>query len=215
MTIDIKHMKVSNQVDEAAEDLPSNNDRSVHIGCKSEKNVDRLSERSAGVMAIVKPCGMIVDYAEMLTCESPSQLFVQLLRLLCDTPTNVKYLGYDRGSEFEPLLKNFLKKGNQGAEILLDRLQFLVDRFHIKGHTTPKCDLNNSECLYHPDLDKFSEISDVNTECAEQCFSWLGKFKGIMKYMSMYKFHFMLLLVIHARNTWTVKKLKREGKIIN
>ena len=110
-------------------------------------------------------------------------------------------------------MKNLLKKGNQGAEILLDRLQFLVDRFHIKGHTTPKCDLNNSECLYHPDLVKFSELSDVNTECAEQCFSWLGKCKGIMNsYMSMYKFHFMLLLVIHARNTWTVKKLKREGK---
>ena len=37
MTIDIKHMMVSNQVDEAAEDLPSNHDRSVHVGCKSEK----------------------------------------------------------------------------------------------------------------------------------------------------------------------------------
>ncbi len=31
--------------------------------------------------------------------------------------------------------------------------------------------------LYHPDLPQFSEIHGCNTECAEQAFRWLNKFK--------------------------------------
>lgn len=214
MKIDIKHMQVSTTVEDAAMDLPKNNDTSVHVGCKNAKSVDRFSERSAGVMAIVRPCGVILDYSEMLTCESPSQLFVQLLRLVCDTPSNIKFLGYDRGCEFAPFLKNLAKKGNAGAEILLEQIEYLVDRFHIKGHTTPQCDIKNQSCLYHPDLPKFSDIQDVNTECAEQCFSWLGKFKGSLKYMSLHKFHFMLQRIVYSRNDCLIRKLKKKGKLV-
>lgn len=211
VTINTVDMKVSTKVMPLIGDIPDNDDRSVHIGCKKERNVNRFSSRSAGIMAIVKPCGIIVDVSEMLTCESPSQLFVQLLRLKCETNLNVSYLGYDRGCEFAPFLKNLQKKGNPGAEVLLDKVKFLVDRFHIAGHTTPQCDINDDKCQYHPDLPQFQEISGVNTECAEQCFAWLGKFKHTMKYMSQYKFKFFLYTIVSARNKQTEKKLKRKN----
>lgn len=211
VTINIPDQKVSTRVAELADSttVPDNNDESVHVGCKEARNVPRFFNRTAGVMVIVKPCGIMVSAQEMLSCESPSQLFIQLLRLHCDSPVEVKYLGYDRACEFHPFLRNLSKKGNSGAEQLLS-LKYLVDRFHVKGHTTPECDLNSDSCQYHPDHPDFAELLDVNTECAEQCFSWLGKFKHTMKYMSQYKFKFFLYTIINARNHFVEAKLKKK-----
>lgn len=38
------------------------------------------------------------------------------------------------------------------------------------------------------DLEEFKLYSTVNTECAEQAFAWLGKFKHAVKYMTHYRF---------------------------
>ena len=44
LTIDIKLMKVSTAVDESVTDaVPGNSDKSVHVACKSSKNVDRYT----------------------------------------------------------------------------------------------------------------------------------------------------------------------------
>lgn len=187
ININVVDQKISTRFLEYTEDLPSSEDSSIHVGCKQEKNVDKFYDRSAGIMALVKPCGMIIDATEMLTCESPSQLFVQLLRL-CDSNVNIRCLGYDRACEFKPFLKNMEKKGNEGAGLLLSRMTFVVDRFHIKGHTAPKCTLGDPKCEYHPELEEFKLYSTVNTECAEQAFAWLGKFKHAVKYMTHYRF---------------------------
>ena len=144
----------------------------------------------------------------MLTCESPSQLFVQLLRLKCETNAHIKYFGYDRACEFRPFLANLRKKGNEGAKMLLEETLYLVDRFHIKGHISPKCDMNNPQCSFHPDLPKFAPISGVNTECGEQCFSWLGKFKHSSKYMTHYKFKYFFHSVVAAKNRAIEKRNK-------
>lgn len=205
VTINIIDMTVSSQVLPCVSDIPD--DSGEEVGCKEKSKVTRFYARTAGVMAIVRPCGVIIDHREMLSHESSSQLFTQLLRLSCDSDVNLKYLGYDRACDFEPFLKNLAKKGNSGAAQLLTKMQFLVDRFHIKGHTTAKCDINNDVCEYHPDLAKFSEISTANTECAEQAFSWLGRFKHTMKYMTHYRFKFFLDTIIEARNSRIVLKL--------
>ena len=206
INIDIINMRSSTKVVEISESLPSNDDESVLVGCKKPCNIARFQNRTAGIMALVRPCGIIVDACEMLTCESSSQLFVQLLRLRCDSGVDFSYLGYDRSCEFEPFLRNLSKKGNEGADILLENTEYLVDRFHIKNHTNPKCVIANPLCAYHPDLPKFFGIQNANTECAEQCFSWLKKFKNTMKYMSKYKFLFFLKIIVNARNVFLEKR---------
>ena len=186
-----------------------NHDKSVHVGCKKADNVVRFHNRTAGIMALVKPCGVIVSLAEMLSCESPSQLFVQLLQLHCDTKTKFEFLGYDRACELHPFLNNLSKRGSIGAHMLLEK-KFLVDRFHVKGHKTAACDLKSKNCKYHPDLECFSLLKKCNTECAEQCFSWLGRFKHTLKYMNQYKFKFFIYVIVLARNQWIERKLLNQ-----
>jgi len=130
-------------------------------------------------MAIVKPCGIIIDHWEMYTCESAGQLFVQLLKLIDDHGDKLKYVGYDRACEFQPFVERLHQNRNAGAAEL-SKLKYLVDRFHIRGHTKEECDISQASCKYLPDLPIFTEISAANTECAEQTFSWLNKYKHIL-----------------------------------
>lgn len=213
LTINVPDKRVSTKIMDLTGDIPENTDKEVHIGCKKPGNVPTFYKRTAGLMALVKPCGIIVSVQELLSCESSSQLFVQLLQLSCDTKTNFKYLGYDRACEFHPFLNNLWKKGNLGANLLLEK-EYVVDRFHIKGHTTPGCDLNSDSCRYHPDLPAFQELKDCNTECAEQCFSWFRKFRHTLNYMSQYKYKLLVYVLVRARNEFNTKKLMKQGKLI-
>ena len=189
----------------SVQNLPGNEDQTVHVACKKPENSTVYHKRTAGFMFIVRPCGVIIDFREMFTSESPSQLFVQLLQLCDEDNANIKYIGYDRACEFSPFLTNLAKKGNPGAAKLLN-LKFLVDRFHIKGHTTPECDIKSDRCKYHPDLPEFADVSSTNTECAEQCFAWLKKFKHVIKYMSAHTAKFLLHSVVKARNNYICNK---------
>lgn len=213
ITINIPDKQVSTNISEMIGEIPDNNDKDVHVGCKKPENVPVFYKRTAGLMALVKPCGIIISCQELLSCESSSQLFVQLLQLACDTKTNFKYLGYDRACEFYPFLVNLSKKGNVGAKLLLEK-KYVVDRFHIKGHTTPSCTLDSDQCKFHPDLPKFQELEHCNTECAEQCFSWFGKYRNTLNYMTQYKYKFFVYVLIKARNRLIEKKLLRHGKMV-
>lgn len=121
-----------------------------------------------------------------------------LLRVCNDQWDRINYIGYDRGCEFEPFLKNLAKKGNVAAKKLLKEFLYLVDYFHCIRHKKITCMPleNNPECLYHPRLPKFKDIWGVNTQCAEQTFSWTNKFKSIAKNMTHYKFKFFVNVVV-------------------
>ena len=63
----------------------------------------------------------------------------------------------------------------------------------MKGHTGEKCKTNNDPALF-PDLD------DVNTQICEQINFWLGKFKFILKHMSVYRYNFFLFIIFDLYN---------------
>ena len=77
----------------------------------------------------------------------------------------------------------------------MDDTDYIVDRFHIKGHVNPKCDIESRDCEFHPDLPKFSVIASGHTECAETCFSFLRRFGHMMKYMGKNKYLFFLQII--------------------
>lgn len=205
MTLRIPDQIVSTRIVNISSTLPSNAETSMHTACKSVENVRRYHDKTAGVMAVVRPCGIILDCREMYTCESSSQLFVQLLKLIDEPGINIKYIGYDRACEFKPFLRNL--KGNVGAAKLLEA-EYLVDNFHISGHKKPECDLESPKCEYHHSLPKFAAIANANTECAEQTFSWLKRYKSIVKYMTAPRFRFFLYVVIQAHNKAVERKAK-------
>ena len=185
-------------------------------GCRKQCNVTKYYDRTAEIVAIVRPCGVVINIAEMYTNESMTQIYLFLLNTFARGKdiNNLRYLGYDRACGLYPFLVNLSKKNIYLAKYLLKHVEFLVDRFHVKGHTETCCMPleNNPKCKFHPDLPKFSELSDVNTECAEQTFRWLNRLKYGVRQMSRYKFNFFLHEVVHIHNTIREQHLKAKGR---
>lgn len=206
-----EHRHFSRQTGEV--ELPENDDDSFVVGCKKASNVNKFYDRTAGILALVRPCGIIVNFSEMFTCESVTQAYVFIFttfgRSLEDLD-RLKYLGYDRTCDLHPFLKNLKKRGSVGAKILLSNVKFMVDLWHCNKHREATCmPPDNPKCKYHPTLEKFSEVHGVNTECAEQAFKWLGKFKLVTRKMTRHRYCFFIWKIIDEHN----KRVERSSHI--
>ena len=191
--------------------LPDNDDVTLFTGCKNAHNVQQFYNRTAGILAVVRPCGIVVNFAEMFTCESPTQAYIFLYTTFgrsMEDLTRLRYLGYDRTCDLHPFLRSLARKGSQGAQILLDNVRMMVDLWHCQKHKELTCmPPDNSQCKYHPHLPHFSEVHGVNTECAEQAFKWLGKFKHNCRKMTRSRLCIYLWKVIDCHNTHLEKNL--------
>ena len=195
--------------------IPAIEDENVFVGCKKKYKVNKFYSKTAGVITVVKPCGIILGFEEMYTCESPTQAYLFVLKHFFKDErrsSNLKYLGYDRSCDLHPFLCNLAKQGNEFAKLLLDELEFLVDLFHCNKHTEVSCyPPENPQCKYHPHLPKFREIHSVNMQCAEQVFTWMSRLKNLFQKMSGWKFRFLLYVLIERRNRRIEKDLKRNS----
>lgn len=76
-------------------------------GCKKKENISLFYE-TAGIHALIRPCGIVVNMTEMFTCESLTQVFLFILKTFCGNTDDflwLKYLGYDRACGLVPFLK--------------------------------------------------------------------------------------------------------------
>lgn len=197
--------------------LPDNDDDSLLVGCHKVKGVTKFYDRTAGILALVRPCGIIVNTAEMYTCESPTQVYLFLILTFAHGQDiqRLRYLGYDRACDLHPFLQNLEIKGAFFAKWLNDKVTFFVDNFHVAKHTEPCCmPPENPLCKYNPSLPHLSEIHGVNTECAEQAFRWLNKLKLSLKQMHQHKFNFFIQTIIYNRNRYVEQQL-RESKLLD
>lgn len=196
--------------------LPENDDPALLVGCRKERGVNRFHDRTAGILSLVRPCGIIVNSCEMYTCESPTQVYLFLINTFArgSDIERLHYLGYDRACDLHPFLCNLERKGAYFAKWLLRKVNFLVDSFHV-AHHTEKCCMppDNPDCKYHPQLPCFNEIHGTNTECAEQSFRWLNRLKMSMKQMQQHKFNFFLKVMSNTRNLHLERTL-REKKLM-
>ena len=162
--------------------LPDSDSEELLQGCRKQCNVNRYLDRTAGVAAIVRPCGIVVNFMEMFTCESPTQMYVFLAFSFAHGRdiSRLKFVVYDRACDLHPFLCNLEKKGAYLAGYILKHVKFVVDRVHVRKHTEPCCkppSADNPSCRYHPDHLDFIDIASANTECAEQSFRCLKKYK--------------------------------------
>ena len=91
---------------------PENDDDSFVVGCKKASNVNKFYDRMAGILALVRPCGIIAHFGEMFTCESAMQVYVLIFTTFgcsLEDLDRLKYLGYDRTCDLYPFLKNLKK----------------------------------------------------------------------------------------------------------
>ena len=147
-------------------------------GCKKPDAINRFFERTAGMFYVFRPCGIRISHAEMYTCESCSDVFVQLVDIFGENP-DPKYLrlvAYDRSCDLHPFILRLSREGNEAAKNYAS-LDFVVDGFHVKKHTEDKCNIDSPACIYHPDLPRYSSYKGMNTEIAEQSFNRLNMVK--------------------------------------
>ena len=92
--------------------LPDNDSAELLQGCRKQHNVNRYLDRTAGVATIVRPCGIVVNFMEMFTCESPTQMYVFIAFTFAHGRdiSRVKFVAYDRACDLQPLLCNLEKK---------------------------------------------------------------------------------------------------------
>ena len=198
--------------------LPDSDSDDLLIGCRKSKKVTRFYDRTAGVVAAVRPCGIVVNFSEMFTCESPTQMYIFLAFTFGhgNDIDRLKYVTYDRSCDLHPFLCNLERKGAYLASFLLRNIKFLGDRFHVEGHTEQCCKLPSDDDpergRYHPLHKDFNEIRDANTECAEQVFKWLNKYKTLLRNMKQHRFNFFLHTMIDLHNTFKESHLKLAGQ---
>ena len=54
----------------------------MYLTCEKAANIIHYHDRTAGIMAILRPCRIVTDWREMYISENSSQLFVQLLKVM-------------------------------------------------------------------------------------------------------------------------------------
>ena len=186
----------------------------LESGCRKKKN-NLFFETTAGMLALIRPCGIVVNMTEMFTSESATQVFLFILRTFCSDSSDMRrlrYLGYDRVCSFVPFLRNQAKNGSAGAKVLLENVQFLVDIFHVSKHTEAVCmPPDNPECLYHPHLPKFDEIKDTNTESCEQGFRRLNEYFHLTRKMTVNRRNVLFWFVNEKFNEERENHLREKG----
>jgi len=184
----------------------------AYSGCKRPNKKTLFFESTAGMLALIRPCGIVVNMTEMFTSESFTQVFLFILRTFSRDVgdiTRLKYLGYDRACGLVPYLRNQAKNGSSGAILLLEHVNFLVDIFHVSKHTEAVCmPPDNPKCEFHPHLPKFSTIKGVNTESCEQGFRRLNQYFEVTRKMTQYKRNILFWFVNNRFNTDLESELK-------
>ncbi len=70
---------------------------------------------------MVRPCGIVVNFTEMFTCESPTQIYLFLVFTFARGHDfdRLRYIAYDRACDLHPFLINLEKKGAYFTKHLL------------------------------------------------------------------------------------------------
>ena len=85
-------------------------------------------------------------------------------------------------------------------------MKIAVDRFHQKGHVHPMCKTTtNADCICNGNREVFQSI---NTSVAEQCSSYLSKFKRCMRGLAFPHSTPFMLLLLHV---WNIKKTQMRA----
>ena len=183
-------------------------DKTVECACLKDVHANK-NEQSAGILALVASCGLILLYGEIFGSESLTQvhLFLHEAYFVHKLPPP-KVFVYDDACHLAMYLLNRL--GRFGTSVVavfliqMEKVRFVVDRFHWLNHTGLWCkrNVNPGTC------DALKKKS--NTEAAEITFSWLHHYKAIVKHMNKARYNFIMLWLFHERNVWLAAQ--QEGQ---
>ena len=133
---------------------------------------------------------------------------------MCNQTFNVtgdipNYLIYDDACRLRRFIENRnsnLPCNNRIAKITPDKIRYVVDKMHIKGHSEQWC-LENC----HPKL--FPELDNVNTVVCEQTNFFVDNYKHILKYMNFLRFNFFLYIVLNEFNNIKIRNNVKNSQL--
>lgn len=95
-----------------------------------------------------------------------------------------------------------------------------VDRMHFRNHVGRFCRLemnpNKNPCMCVHALTclckrfSFPVLKGVNTQAAEQCFSWLGRYSAILSSMNWLRAPVYMIILFHSKNLAHVNRRPSE-----
>ena len=158
----------------------------------TEKTKSRFYHRTGGILVMGKPCGILVDVAEIFGGESITQVAEMIknsMQALDSTADNIKCIVYDDACH----LKKHVDRRSSAVYPKLKQTEMKVDRFHFPNHVGVWCKMNMdpSNCTY---------LDGVNTEIMEQVFAWLKGYAPSLRYMKRAQYRFIILDLLDRHN---------------
>mmetsp|Transcript_29529 Transcript_29529/g.60372 ORF Transcript_29529/g.60372 Transcript_29529/m.60372 type:complete len:772 (+) Transcript_29529:124-2439(+) len=177
-------------------------------GSLKENQPKRVST-SAGILATILNCGIIVSITSLYGAESLSQVYMHLVDLYevhgDYLPNN---LAYDDGCHlrrFVELRKDLFDMAKRFWDKVACRI--VVDRFHWKNHVK-----GHEYCQEHCNPYENKDIEGANSEICEQSFRWFARHKYSVNHMSPARFRFFMLIIADKRNEVIIEMRKKKTK---
>ncbi|CAF3742204.1 unnamed protein product [Rotaria socialis] len=178
----------------------------LHVtGCRTLKETSdeyvKKCTRSLGIIALVSNCRIITSFSELYRSETLREiinLFATTIRVAGQlAPTCV----YDDGCHLVKYIKNHIGKelAQTPAMLLLNSTPISVDRSHFRNHV-------GTFCRQTMNPDKNPLLDGVNTQAAEQTFSWLKQYAQIISNLNYLRAPLFMLVLFHLKNLSMVQK---------
>ena len=168
-----------------------------------KENQPGVVSTTAGILAVILNCGIIVSIMPLLGTESLSQVYMHMIAL------------YDRNRDYMPLclayddgchLRRFAELRQHTSTLTkwfweLIGIKIVVDRFHWRNHKS-----THGYCREHCNPHENEEIKEANTEVCEQSFRWFARHKYSLNHMTPARFLFFLIVIADRRNAILISK---------
>ena len=202
--------------DKVALDQGESGPSEVIEGCGAVEEVVEVALRvhTPGVFAFVFPCGIVPWFAVLPMHEGP-YLAMHYLCEFMDEHRNasgefrLRSFGYDNNCTVEASIRKSLRqKFSQRTctheRVTLQDLQGLslfIDAYHVDKHKREHC-----RTALHPSKECKKWSQKINTQAVEQLWIQLNRHKGKLRHMSPIMFEFTLLVILHVRNSFSIRQ---------
>lgn len=165
------------------------------IKCGTEKgNHKAKNHRTAGILAIAKPCSIVVDIKELFGSESKSQVYAHLHELIQKPAMEtIDTICYDDACHLKKFALNPKRSDLTATSKKMSQMHMVCDKFHFKNHV-------DAWCKKHCNPYTCANLKNINTEVCEQLFSWLSKYASMTKHMNRWRFLFLMLYLVDNHN---------------
>ena len=156
--------------------------------------------RTAGFMAIVSNCNVIIGWSESVRAEWMRRNTYHLLKYLHLGGILPPAAAYDSACTFVAYLKNQYCISIQQSPYVDELLQkkYCIDRFQRRNHTRSEC--KTILLCSHPDNRPF--FDNQNTQVCEQLFSHFTKLQASLRSIAWPYSNILYCIIFHLRNCY-------------